>query len=114
MDGKNIQCHSALLFQLTTSCASAPLPIPSEQTKSAEHKLFMNHCKTGMENSQRTIDHILSSFVGRCDKKSSLDGIYRAMLEGMLADLLVLLGLGCLEWPVVPLFCFQTAKLFVL
>ncbi|KAG0048551.1 Sister chromatid cohesion protein 2 [Gryganskiella cystojenkinii] len=117
-DGSRIHASSALLMQLVHMCAehtinlSLPVDLQDlpQSTQKIELQKLLDSVRPVMEDSKANIAHIFNYLLSRCTKatKSSLDADYRAVLDALLNDLLVVLGQP--EWPSAELYLFLFSK----
>lgn len=66
-----------------------------------------------MEGAKSSVGYIFNILLSRCTKatKSSLDADYKAVLEALVSDLLMVLGQP--EWPSAELYLFLFSKAMV-
>ncbi|KAG0295975.1 Sister chromatid cohesion protein 2 [Dissophora globulifera] len=118
VDGSKIFSSSALLMHLVQACAEGSfetavsdhiqeLPRPSQI---GEMQKLQECTREVLESIKSSIGAIIYYLLSRCSKgsKSSVELEYRATLDSLLADFLVVLGQP--EWPSAELFLFQFSR----
>jgi hypothetical protein len=133
-DGKSIHYHTAFFYQLVLACCLEPSIAKSagplshitdfDTNQAGEIKdaisTFLLACRTSQENCLKIVDAIMNVFISRCGhdnstknkKLSSLETVYKNLLEGFLSDQLVMLENN--DWPVATVVSYQTSRILVI
>ncbi|KAG0367745.1 Sister chromatid cohesion protein 2 [Gamsiella multidivaricata] len=118
VDGSKIYSSSALLMQLVQACVDSRLnpaavlsfPELHPSTQRIEMKKMLDRLQAALDDAKSSVVYIFNYLLTRCTKgtKSSVEADYRTILDGLLTDLLAVVGQP--EWPSAELYLSVFSK----